>query len=84
MSDENEKRVHESAAAGAGDAGSVDESAVLGPCPSCDAELSIGYANHPRTGRPARMIMHPMPFCTYSDPTTIESDVHRAQGDTTS
>jgi hypothetical protein len=80
MSDE--KRVHGSSAAGAGDIGSVDDGDLLGPCPSCAADLRVGYASHPRTGRLARMITHPIPFCTYygeTDPTTIERDVHRAR-----
>jgi hypothetical protein len=82
MSSKNEKRVHGSAAAGAGDVGSVDDGDYLGPCPSCAADLRVGYATHPRTGCPARVITHPMPFCTYygeTDPTTIERDVHRAR-----
>lgn len=76
MNDNNEKRVHGSAAAG--DAGSVEDGDMLGPCPSCAAELRVGYAMNPSTGRPGRMIIHEVPFCTYfgeTDPTTIESDV---------
>lgn len=86
MSDEREsaKRAHGLSAAGAGDLGSVDEGDLLGPCPSCAAELHVGYAHNPSTGRVERTIMHPVPFCTYygeTDPTTIMRDVRRAQED---
>lgn len=82
MSDKIAKRVHGPAAAGGGDAGSVDDGDFLGPCPSCAADLRVGYVQHPITGRAARVITHPMPFCTYygaTDPTTIERDVRRAR-----
>jgi len=89
MSDEskNEKRKHSLSAAGAGDLGGVDGGDLLGPCPSCAAELRVGHAQNPHTGRVGRVIMHPVPFCTYygeTDPTTIERDVRRAQEDSSS
>ena len=73
-----DKRVHGSEAAGAGDLDDVAAGDLLGPCPSCAAGLRVGYAKHPRTGRIARALMHPVPFCTYygaADPTVIERDV---------
>lgn len=78
----NEKRKHDLSAAGAGDVGVVDDGDLLGPCPSCSADLHVGYAQNPRTKRVARMIMHPVPFCTYygeTDPATIEADVHHGR-----
>ena len=76
------KRVHGLDAAGAGDAGAVDVGDVLGPCPSCGADLYVGHVEHPHTGRVERALMHPAPFCTYygeTDPDTIERAVERAQ-----
>jgi hypothetical protein len=55
---------------------------VLGPCPSCGTELLAALVKNPNTGRIARALMHPMPFCTYygeTDPATIERDVERAK-----
>jgi hypothetical protein len=78
----NEKRIHGLSAAGAGDAGPVFADTVLGPCPSCAADLIVGHARDPRTGREGRVILHPLPFCTYygeTDPAAIEHDVRRAQ-----
>ncbi len=80
------KRIHNLDAAGGGDAGAVPDGEVLGPCPSCSADLRVSHARDPRTGRVGRVIMHPVPFCTYygeTDPETIERDV-RALEDTTS
>lgn len=74
----NSKRVHGLNAAGGGDAGGVHHDEVLGPCPSCGAELYAGPVEDPRTGRVARALMHPIPFCTYygeTDPDTIERDI---------
>jgi len=74
----DEKRKHGVDAAGAGDLGGVEIGDVLGPCPSCTAELHVGHIQNPHTGRIGRVIMHPMPFCTYygeTDPETIERDV---------
>jgi hypothetical protein len=74
----SDKRLHGLNAAGAGDVGSVDGEEVLGPCPSCSAELLVAHVKNPRTGRIERALMHPVPFCTYygeTDPTTIERDI---------
>jgi hypothetical protein len=38
------KRVHGLDKAGGGDAGTIETEEVLGPCPSCGADLFIGYA----------------------------------------
>jgi hypothetical protein len=80
----SDKRVHGLNAAGAGDVGGVDEGEVLGPCPSCGADLRVAYVKNPRSGRIERALMHPVPFCTYygeTDPTTIERAVEeRAKG----
>lgn len=78
----NEKRIHDLRAAGAGDVGSVSGGDVLGPCPSCDAELLVVHVENPNTRRVERGIMHPVPFCTYygeTDPLIIERDVARAK-----
>ena len=86
MSDDTTKRKHGLGAAGAGDLGGVEEGDLLGPCPSCAAELRVSHAKNPHTGRVGRVIMHPMPFCTYygeTDPATIENAVRRAQEDPT-
>ena len=82
-----DKRKHGLSAAGAGDLGAVDDGDLLGPCPSCAAELRVSHAQNPHTGRVERVIIHPVPFCTYygeTDPATIERDVRRAQENTTS
>jgi len=79
----SDKRVHGLDAAGAGDVGAVvDSGEILGPCPSCGAELRSGRVEDPRTGRIERALMHPVPFCTYygeTEPDTIERDIMRAQ-----
>ena len=78
----NQKRVHGLDKAGAGDAGAIDSEDVIGPCPSCGADLSAGRAQNPHTGRVERVLMHPVPFCTYygeTDPDAIERDIKRAQ-----
>ena len=75
-----DKRLHGLAAAAAGDVGGVDADEILGPCPSCAAELRVGYVKNPSTGRVERALMHPVPFCTYygeTEPTTIEHDVEQ-------
>jgi hypothetical protein len=82
VSDTTDKRLHGLDKAGAGDVGGVDSGEVLGPCPSCGAELHAGPVVDPRTGRIERALMHPVPFCTYygeTDPDTIERDITRAQ-----
>jgi hypothetical protein len=76
------KRVHGLDKAGGGDAGTIETEEVLGPCPSCGADLFIGYAEDPRTKRVLRGLMHPVPFCTYygeTDPGEIERAITRAQ-----
>ena len=81
MSSESDKRVHGLDAAGAGDAGDVDVGDVLGPCPSCGADLYVGSVENPRTGRVDRALMHPVPFCTYygeTDPDAIERAIKHA------
>lgn len=86
MSPRREEATHDLSAAGAGDAGAVEPGDVLGPCPSCRGELRVLHAVNPRTCRVERAIAHTVPFCTYygeTDPTTIERDVRRAQGDPT-
>lgn len=78
----NEKRIHDLRAAGAGDVGGVSGGKVIGPCPSCDAELSVAYVENPHTGRVERALMHPVPFCTYygeTDSTVIERAIERAR-----
>ena len=80
MSGAIDKRVHGLDAAGAGDAGAVDGGEVLGPCPSCGADLHVGRVENPRTGRVERALMHPVPFCTYygeTNPATIERAIAR-------
>ena len=82
MSGENDKSLHGLDAAGAGDVGAVDSGEVLGPCPSCGAELHEAHVKHPRTGRLERAIMHPVPFCTYygeTHPDVIERAIERAK-----
>lgn len=76
------RRVHGLEAAAAGDVGDVDVGDVLGPCPSCAAELRVCRAQNPSTGRVERAIVHPVPFCTYygeTDPEAIERDVARSR-----
>jgi hypothetical protein len=78
----NDKRIHDLSAAGAGDAGNIDNGEPLGPCPSCGAELIVALATHPQTGRVESALMHPVPFCTYygeTDPAAIARDVERAK-----
>ena len=80
MSDDQGKRVHGLDAAGAGDVGGVTFDELVGPCPSCGADLHAGPAHNPHTGRVERALMHPVPFCTYygeTDPSEIERDVER-------
>ena len=81
MTDDS-KRLHGFDKAGAGDAGAIDGGDVLGPCPSCAAELRAGLVKNPRSGRVERALMHPVPFCTYygeTDPAEIERAIERAQ-----
>lgn len=76
------KRVHDLDKAGAGDAGDVGGD-ILGPCPSCGADLHVARAKNPHTGRVELALMHTVPFCTYygeTDPAAIERDVERAKG----
>lgn len=78
----SDKRKHDLSAADGGDVGTVEDGRFLGPCPSCAADLRIGYARNPVTERVGRVIMHTVPFCTYygeTDPATIEADVRRAR-----
>lgn len=79
----NDKRIHGVNACGAGHAGNVADGEILGPCPSCAAELRVARVEDPRTGRLESALLHPLPFCTYygkTDPITIERDVARAKG----
>lgn len=76
------KRVHASSAAGAGNLGAIHDTASLGPCPSCGADLRIGTIKDPRTQRQAKGLLHPMPFCTYfgeTDPGEIAEHIKRAE-----
>lgn len=78
----DDKRVHGLDAAGAGDAGAVNDGDVLGPCPSCGDELYVVHTKNPRTGRVERALMHAVPFCTYygeTDPDAIERDIERTR-----
>lgn len=78
----NEKRIHDLRAAGAGDVGDVAGGTVIGPCPSCGAELSVAHVENPHTGRVERALMHPVPFCTYygeTDSAVIERAITRAK-----
>jgi hypothetical protein len=69
----SDKRIHGLDKAGAGDAGAIEGGDVLGPCPSCGADLHVCQAENPRTGRVERAIMHPVPFCTYYGETDSEA-----------
>ena len=78
----NDKRIHGLDAAGAGDVGGVTSDEILGPCPSCAAELHATYVKNPSTDRVERALMHPVPFCTYygqTDPDVIECDIERTR-----
>ena len=78
----SDKRVHGLDKAGGGDARAIDSDEVLGPCPSCAADLCVGRVANPSTGRIERALMHPVPFCTYygeTDPAAIERDIACAQ-----
>lgn len=80
-------RPHGLEAAGGGNVGGVMADEVVGPCPSCGAELLACRLKNPITGCIERALMHPVPFCTYygeTDTDTIERDVQRSQKDTTS
>jgi hypothetical protein len=69
-------------AAGGGDAETIDGGEVIGPCPSCGADLSVALAKNPRTGRVERALMHPVPFCTYygeTHPDAIEHAIERVK-----
>lgn len=62
--------------------GVVASEDALGPCPGCDADLTVSTAINPDTGKRARVLLHPMPFCHYygaTDPTKIEIDVLKAR-----
>lgn len=75
-----DKRVHGMEAAGAGDLGAVAQGRLLGPCPSCGAELRVTRHLNPSTGRDEDAILHPSPFCTYygeTDADVIARDVIR-------
>jgi hypothetical protein len=74
----SDKRIHGIEAAGAGDAGDVVADEVVGPCPSCGAELLACHVTNPITKRVERALMHPVPFCSYygeTDPSQIERDM---------
>lgn len=74
------ERKHGPEAARAGDLGAVTTDEVLGPCPSCGAELHVGHAMDPRTQRTQRTMLHPMPFCSYfgeTDAHEIEREIER-------
>jgi hypothetical protein len=76
------KRLHDESAAGGGFLGIYDEGARLGECPSCKADLHVGLIEHPVTGLSARVIIHPMPFCTYyaeTDPDEIARAIVKAR-----
>lgn len=76
----NAKRFHSLSAAGAGDLGPIDAGDILGPCPSCATELRVTSVENPRTGRTARALVHPVPFCAYygaTDPSAIERAIER-------
>lgn len=67
-------------AAGAGFLAEHSVTIVLGPCPSCGAELKIGTAIHPITKKVTKAIAHPVPFCAYfgsTDAELVEQDVKR-------
>jgi hypothetical protein len=61
----SKRRVHGPAAAGAGQLDDFVEGAVVGPCPSCGTELRVGAALNPATSHVERILLHPIPFCTY-------------------
>lgn len=75
-------RPHGYEAAGAGNVGGVMPDEVVGPCPSCGAELLACRLKNPVTGHIDRALLHPVPFCQYygeTDPVDIERDIERAQ-----
>lgn len=83
MNGTRDKNMHDLDAAGAGDVGAVAEGDVLGPCPSCGAELRKTHVKHPHTGRLERALMHPVPFCAYygeTDPAAIERAIKENEG----
>lgn len=68
--------------AGGGNLGGVMPDEVVGPCPSCGAELLACHVKNPVTGHVERALMHPVPFCTYygeTDPAMIARDIERMQ-----
>lgn len=72
------KRKHDISAAGAGDLGVVPGGAVLGPCPSCQAEIRSVMVPNPNSGQVERALMHPVPFCSYfgeTDSAKIEHEI---------
>lgn len=78
----SDKRVHDLDKAGAGDVGDVDGAVLLGPCPSCGADLHVARAKNPSTGRVELALMHAVPFCAYyakTDPAEIERAVTKKQ-----
>ncbi len=72
------KRIHNLETATGGDVNDVTALKLLGHCPSCAAELRIGFAKHPHTGQMTKALLHAVPFCTYfveTDPAEVERDV---------
>jgi hypothetical protein len=65
-------RVHGRDAAAGGDLGDVERGAVIGPCPGCGVEIVDGLIENPQTGRPQRVLLHAIPFCTYYGQTSPE------------
>ena len=75
------KRIHGDSAIGGGHIGYIDDKDFLGECPSCGAALTTALIAHPVTGREARVLVHPLPFCTYyadTDPSDIARDIAKA------
>ena len=79
MTRRQQQPVHGPEACGAGDLETtVTKQESAGPCPGCGSDLTRGTIDHPVTGRPADMLMHPMPFCDYfgeTDAEQIERDL---------
>lgn len=62
MSKDNRVHDHE---ATHGDLGEIPNSEVLGQCPSCEAEIRGGNTWNPDLQCMSRVVMHPIPFCSY-------------------
>jgi hypothetical protein len=53
---------------------------ALGACPSCGVELRVGDLLDPLSGRVAKSLLHPVPFCTYFGETDSSEIVTEVRG----